>query len=374
MKTLDSHMTSNDRWTTLVDLQPLFFHLTLDSATEFLFGESVDSQVNELKGGASRAKEFANAFDQSQMTLAVGSRLGNSLWWLVHNKAFRNNVKLVHDFVDYFVQKALASSEAEKKSLGDKYVFLHALAEQTRDPVELRSQLLNILLAGRDTTASSLGWFFYIMANPNNTKYYKALRTVVLENFGTYSNPHDITFETMKSCQYLQWCINETLRLYPVVSFNVRTAVADTSLPTGGGPDGKDPVYVRKGQDVGYSVSPVFSRILLFHEFPSTNQALALQVHLMQRRKDLWGPDADDFRPDRWDGRRPGWDYLPFNGGPRICIGQQFALTEIAYVLIRMVQRIEEIDGSQVGPEKHGLTLTNCPGNGVKVRLRFSEE
>jgi hypothetical protein len=42
----------------------------------------------------------------------------------------------------------------------------------------------------------------------------------------------------------------------------------------------------------------------------------------MHRRKDIWGPDADDFRPERWDGRRVGWEYLPFNGGPRICIGR----------------------------------------------------
>lgn len=91
----------------------------------------------------------------------------------------------------------------------------------------------------------------------------------------------------------------------------------------------------------------------------------------MHRRNDLWGPDAEIFRPDRWEKRRPGWDYLPFNGGPRICIGQQFALTEIAYVLVRFVQRVDEIDGSQMGGVSHGLALTNSPGNGVNVRLHF---
>jgi cytochrome P450 len=93
----------------------------------------------------------------------------------------------------------------------------------------------------------------------------------------------------------------------------------------------------------------------------------------MHRRKDIWGPDAEIFKPERWLSRRPGWDYLPFNGGPRICIGQQFALTEVGYVVIRTMQRIDSIDGSQVGPVKHGLTLTNCPGEGVKVRLHFAE-
>lgn len=114
----------------------------------------------------------------------------------------------------------------------------------------------------------------------------------------------------------------------------------------------------------------------------------------MHRRKDLWGEDAEVFRPERWEARKPGWDYLPFNGGPRICIGglplaaiivnlpsftdfliigQQFALTEIAYVVVRMMQRIDEVDGSAAGPVKHGLTLTDCPADGVKLRLHFAE-
>lgn len=94
----------------------------------------------------------------------------------------------------------------------------------------------------------------------------------------------------------------------------------------------------------------------------------------MHRRKDLWGMDADDFIPERWEKRRPGWDFLPFNGGPRICIGQQFALTEVGYVIVRLVQRFDKIDGATAGPVRHGLTLTNCPGAGVRVRLHTAEQ
>lgn len=93
----------------------------------------------------------------------------------------------------------------------------------------------------------------------------------------------------------------------------------------------------------------------------------------MHHRTDLWGPDAEEFRPERWEKRRPGWDYLPFNGGPRICIGQQFALTEIAYVVARIMQRVDDIDGSSLPPVSHGLSLTNCPGDGVSLKLHFAE-
>ncbi|KAL7782769.1 cytochrome P450 [Trichoderma ceciliae] len=337
-----------DGWTDLVDLQPLFFRLTLDSATEFLFGESVNSQLEEDEPKADKDVSFAHAFDRAQYTLSIGTRLGPH-YWMIHFPEFHRMVKHVHAFVDYFVQKALTQGVSEKKSVKEKYVFLTALAKETQDPEELRSQLLNILLAGRDTTASTLGWFFYTLADPQYSSVFHRLRTTILEEFGTYSNPKEITFEKMKSCQYLQWSLNECLRLYPAVPMNVRTAQVDTTLPIGGGIDGQSPIFLRKGQDVGYS------------------------VHLMHRRKDIWGLDAEIFKPERWETRRPGWDYLPFNGGPRICIGQQFALTEVGYVVIRMMQRIDSIDGSQVGPVKHGLTLTNCPGEGVNVKLHFAE-
>lgn len=247
-----------DGWTDTVDLSTLFFRLTLDSATEFLFGESVNSQLGEAHKTAKGDVDFAQAFDRSQYTLSIAARLGNS-YWLVHTPEFHRNVRRVHDFVDYFVQMALAKAQAkakdDDKEAADKYVFLHALARDTQDPTELRSQLLNILLAGRDTTASTLGWFFYTLADPAYASYFSKLRAVVLDEFGTYDSPRDVTFERMKGCQFLQWCINEILRLYPVVSVNVRTAQVDTTLPVGGGPDGRAPVYVRKGQDVAYSVS-----------------------------------------------------------------------------------------------------------------------
>lgn len=243
-----------DGWTDLVDLQPLFFRLTLDSATEFLFGESVNSQLEVDQPKSDQDVNFAYAFDKAQYTLSIGARLGPN-YWMVHLPEFHRMVKSVHEFVDYFVQKALAQGTGEKKVENEKYVFLNALAKETQDPEELRSQLLNILLAGRDTTASTLGWFFYTMADPRYAPVFRKLRATVLEEFGTYSNPKEISFERMKSCQYLQWCLNECLRLYPAVPMNVRTAQVDTTLPTGGGLDGRSPIYVRKGQDIGYSVS-----------------------------------------------------------------------------------------------------------------------
>lgn len=88
------------------------------------------------------------------------------------------------------------------------------------------------------------------------------------------------------------------LRLHPVVPSNAREAVQDTTLPYGGGEDGNAPLLVSKGTVVLYN------------------------VHSMHRDENVFGDDVDEFRPERWEGLRPGWGYLPFNGGPRICIGR----------------------------------------------------
>lgn len=338
-------------WTADTDIQTIFFRLTIDSATEFLFGESVESQMAAVNG--SSKDQFAYYFDKSQWYSAHRARL-EKLYFLANNKESRHSNDQVHAFVDHFVQNALDIVQNEKRNgiideeKSGPYVFLHALANTTQDPVELRSQLLNILLAGRDTTASLLSWTVLLLARHPAT--FHQLRRAILDDFGSYKNPKPITFAGLKSCQPLQHCLNESLRLFPVVPLNRRTAVRDTTIPRGGGPDGSQPIYVRKGQPVGYN------------------------VHLLHRRKDIWGPDAEEFRPERWLNRKAGWDYIPFNGGPRICIGQQFALTEAGYVLVRLLQRFDDIQ--DVYPERairYGLTLTSCPADPVTVRLHEAE-
>ena len=123
-------------------------------------------------------------------------------------------------------------------------------------------------------------------------------------------------------------------------------AVVDTVLPLGGGEDGKSPLFIPANTIVGW---------LLYG---------------MQRRKDYFGDDAEEFKPERWETLRPGWEYLPFNGGPRICLGQQFALTEASYTTIRLMQEFKKIEDRSDGqPWTEWLTLTCVGLNGAKVEL-----
>lgn len=90
----------------------------------------------------------------------------------------------------------------------------------------------------------------------------------------------------------------------------------------------------------------------------------------MHRRHDIWGEDADEFRPSRWEGRKLGWEFVPFSGGPRVCLGQQYALNNAGYVLTKLLQKYDQIEAlDMVKPLNKGLAIVLAPGDGVKVRM-----
>ncbi len=170
-----------------------------------------------------------------------------------------------------------------------------------------------ILIAGRDTTAATLSWTLYELAAA--PAVWARLRRDVLASVGRRRAP---SYADLKRLPYLTHTLNETLRLYPAVPYNLRAALCDTTLP--GGP-GRPDIVVLEGDVVVYST-------------------LA-----MQRRRDLYplelaGGMADPgvFCPERWEGWTPkAWNYVPFNGGPRICVGQNFAMTEMAFTRMSTV-------------------------------------
>lgn len=336
--------TDQHGWTRPINITPLFFRLTMDSATEFLFGISVQSQRLQNENSQFEWRKLGASFDTG--TKGLGER-GQffEFYWLYNPKEFRDSIKEVHRFADFCVQGALERAQNAKLDTSptyapkQRYTFLDELVKVTQDPIELRSQLMHILLAGRDTTASLLGWTFWLLARHHSV--FVKLRARILNDFGHYEQTDKITFSSLKSCSYLQYVLNEVLRLYPPVPFNGRRAAKDTTLPLGGGIDEKSPVFVKKNEEVGYS------------------------VYVMHRMKELWGSDADEFNPDRWAGRKYGWEYLPFNGGPRICLGQQFAITEAGYVITRLLQRFDQVQlgSDSQDPPTHRLSLTDAPND-----------
>ncbi|KAL4923321.1 cytochrome P450 [Aspergillus undulatus] len=327
-----------------VDLQDLFFGFTIDSATEFLCGHSVHSLKKRRSQVADNERNFAKAFDYAQDNIGRNMRYGPLMFLNRDPKAVEAR-RVCREMVDQFVDKAMIAREkydeekASDETAERRYMFLYGLARQTGDRTRIRDELMNILLAGRDTTASLLGGLFFLLAK--TPEVWAKLQEEIASLQGRAP-----TYDQLREMKYVKYCLNETLRLLPVVPLNSRTAIKDTILPVGGGADGRSPVFVSKGTIVGYS------------------------VYAMHRRQDFYGPDAEEFRPERWAGLRPGWEYLPFNGGPRICVGQQYALTEAAYVTTRLAQRYSILESRDPEPWVEKLALTACSFHGTKVSLR----
>jgi cytochrome P450 len=186
---------------TMVDWQDLFFRLTLDSATEFLFGES----ANSLLATAGEENDFAEAFNYA-MTGLVDRYIMRELMFLHRDKKFYKSCEIVHSFIDKYVNEAIEQARLDKADKTEynkeRYVFLKELAKQSSDPLELRFQLANILLAGRDTTACLLSNMFYVLSR--RPDIWKKLKAEVATLGGKAP-----TFEGLKDLKYLQYCINE---------------------------------------------------------------------------------------------------------------------------------------------------------------------
>lgn len=207
----------------------------------------------------------------------------------------------VTDHVDKLVEKSLSATpavDAPTSTGRSHYLFLQELVSRTADRKKIRAEALNVLFAGRDTTAALLTNVFFELAK--RPDIWARLSEEIDKLDGRKPS-----YEELKNLKYLSAVLNECLRLYPIVPSIARQAHEDTVLPLGGGDDEGSPILVKKGQLV------------------------VLDMYVIHRRKDLYGEDADVFRPERWldtedqKGLRMGWGYLPFSGGPRVCIGRK---------------------------------------------------
>ncbi|KAF5371946.1 hypothetical protein D9615_008111 [Tricholomella constricta] len=357
-----------------IDFQDLVSRFTLDSATEFLFGNDVRSLSAGLPYPPSPpsyppspasndehpSTRFVNAFIAGQTLSSLRSRYGPS-WALVEfwYDRVRPHRAVVDEFTEPILEEALRNNHA-RRALGEQEkedeeansgTLLDHLVCQTQDRQVLKDELTNLLVAARDTTASLLTFAMYMLTQ--HPAIVTRLRAEILCTVGT-ARP---TYEHIKEMKYMRAFINETLRLHPPVPFDSRTSNKATTWPvtrTNPGPSAR-PFYIPAHTKCTYG------------------------VFLMHRRTDLWGPDALTFDPDRFLDARvhtyltPNpFIFLPFNAGPRICLGQQFAYNEASFLLTRLLQRFAHFSLAPPTSDdgvRPGVHLTMYVKGGLWVRM-----
>lgn len=280
----------------VLDLQPIFFRYTLDTTTALIFGQSVHSLVKEGRDS------FSESFSEAANITAYRGRLGD-LYWAYTPRRFSRACKAIKSYVEDYVTNARGTlskaPESIRERVSQRYAFINDLYDELKDPILVRDQLVSVLLAGRDTTACLMSWTFRLLV-----RYPTVLAKLRQEIEDVLGDERSVTRTHVRNLHYLDCVLKESLRLYPPVPANLRFATKTTVFPRGGGPDGRAPVLIRQGTGITYL------------------------PYLMHRRTDLYGADATLFRPERWQGPELAgikWGFLPFNDGPRVCLGSKSA-------------------------------------------------
>jgi cytochrome P450 len=215
----------------------------------------------------------------------------------------------------------------------DVLAMLIEARDETGQPmsdVELRDELITLLVAGHETTATSLAWVFYrILRHPDVLEKLRAeLRQVV--------GPGPVAPQHVAKLEYLDATIKETQRLNPI-------------LPLTGRRLQKPMCIGRRDLPAGAVAAPC--------------------IYLTHRRLDLW-PDPERFDPERFVGKRPSpYEFFPFGGGVRYCLGAAFATYEMKIVLAQVLSRValRPVPGHTVRVVRRGITF--APSAGMLVVL-----
>lgn len=340
-----------------IDIESCFSQLTLDIIGKAVFNYDFDSLTTEspviqavytaLKETEQRATDLLPYWKLGPLVALVDSR----------QRKAAEAVRIIRETTEELIDKCKKIVEEEERQggqrqeIGEDYIdeadpsilrFLIAARDEVSS-MQLRDDLLSMLVAGHETTASVLTWTIYLLLqNPECMK--KAVEEVdrVLEGRKVP------TYEDLKACPYILRCISESMRLYPHPPVLLRRALMDDKLPGG--------QFVPKGQDIIVSVYNI-------HHSP-----------------EVWD-EPEAFKPERFDLEKPppneintDFRYIPFSAGPRKCIGDQFALLEAQVALVVLLREMElDLVPDQKIEMTTGATIHTKDGLFVTSRERAAD-
>jgi fatty acid omega-hydroxylase len=279
---------------------------------------------------------FATAFDSAQKV--VSERFVNPFYKIkeLFNRSLTAQIKAVRSFgADVVAKRRLENNVGGVKSdLLQLFIDYRDENGKGLDDEALVDQVINFIIAGRDTTAQTISWLLFCLSqNPGVTEK-------VLEEANLLVGDGEITYETVKSMEYAKAVFKETLRLYPSVSRNLKQAVADDILPNG--------TRIAAGTQVGFS------------------------AYAMGRSAKIWDNPLE-FNPERWIGTAVPTPYKfpAFNAGPRICIGRVVAELQGVFVFVTLLRKFEiEVANPENVCQVNSLTLPMKYGMMCKLTKR----
>ena len=275
--------------------------ITLDIILRTVFGVDEGEMLSRLRVLLVQFLELVGSSLPLLMIRRLQVNLGPLTAWKRICEIRREIDRLLYDEIARCKKEALQ----ERTDIMAMLVAARDEGGQTMNDEEIRDELITMLVAGHESTATSLSWVVCrLLQNPDVLALAQA---EVASATGNGSGSSKLTAEQIAELSYLDAVIKETARLNPILPIVIRYLEAPARI---GGCD----------LPAGCLVSPC--------------------IYLTHRRPDIW-PEPETFKPERFvDGRVDPYTFFPFGGGLRHCLGAAFATYEMKIVLARMLSRV----------------------------------
>ncbi|MDG4758549.1 cytochrome P450 [Micromonospora sp. WMMD710] len=258
---------------------------------------------SDLSGHSSVGHNFEIMQDQAMFEMVT---MGSVPTWLPlpHQLRFRRARRELQRIVDALVAERRARGEEGDDALTRLIVSTRQEADPQVGRLRMRDELVTLLLAGHETTASTLGWTFHLLDQHPQVR--ERVHAEAVEVLGDRLPVYD----DLARLRFIAQVVNEAMRLYPPVWMLSRIAQ---------GPDEIGGYHVPAGADV------------------------LICPYTLHRHPDFWD-DPERFDPDRFDpsrfGGRPRYAYVPFGAGPRFCVGNNLGLMEATFVIAMVIREL----------------------------------
>lgn len=320
------------RWSTAaatgeaLDVDAEMMRVTLEIVGKTLFDLDLKTEAPELTTGVLEMLDYVVYRASNPLAPPVS-------WPTRRNRRYRAAMSRLNGII----YRMIAARRTAGEDRGDVLsMLLEARDEETgaaMSDAQVRDEIATLIIAGHETVASALTWAWYLLAgNP-------AVRAALEDELDRVLPGRDPTVADLPALALTRMVFDETLRLYPPAWLITRRALAD------------DPI--------GDAVIPAGALVII-------------SPYVVHRNAAYW-PDAETFDPHRFEpersAERPRFAYIPFGGGPRLCIGDSFALLEGPLILSTAARRFR-LDLVPDHPVKVDALVTLRPHDGLLMNVR----
>jgi cytochrome P450 len=309
-----------------IDVWHEMVNLTLSIVCTTLFGVDISQEANGV--GEAHSLCLQHAEQQILALVPMPESIPTPA-----NRRYLRAVGVIHDVIDRLISERRASGEDRGDLLSTLAFARYDETGELMEHDQLRAEIITLLLNGHETVSDALGWAFYLLSK------HPHVAQRLHQELATTLGGRTPTIDDLKGLQYASWVMEEAMRLYPPAWVIERDTIATDDVG-------------------GYRLPP--------------DSTVVLSQWVTHRHPEIW-ENPEGFEPERFSPARSAarhrFAYFPFGGGPRLCVGNHFAMMEMTLILVMIAQRyhLDLVPGHPVELEP---VITLRPKHGILTMLR----